>query len=121
MWWGVGLSLLVALGTLIFNSNAIVRPPQELEYKTRYLSNYPALCSLYQYTSSSDPDGEGTSSGRRRRRQDSEKERCVICLTEFGEGPLEKEFLPCFHCFHSQCIKVLTRYNRLCPVCRTKF
>ncbi len=49
----------------------------------------------------------------------SEKKNCVICLEDF----VKDEYLtclPCFHPFHSKCIKDWLKRSKDCPICKFK-
>ena len=44
---------------------------------------------------------------------------CSICLEEYS---LEEKicYLPCFHYFHSECIKNWTKKSNRCPLCNNE-
>ena len=47
----------------------------------------------------------------------SNSKSCVICMEDYEIG--EKIcYLPCFHYFHSECIRAWTKKSKNCPVCK---
>ena len=48
---------------------------------------------------------------------DAERKNCIICLTDFINGDRTTP-LPCFHMFHSDCIKSWLKDKTICPVCK---
>jgi len=44
--------------------------------------------------------------------------KCSICLEEYKEAD-ECVFLPCFHKYHSECIKTWLKKNNNCPICKS--
>ncbi len=49
----------------------------------------------------------------------SEIKECIICLTQLEKGT-KLIILPCFHVFHSQCIKDWLNNSIYCPLCKFK-
>lgn len=47
-----------------------------------------------------------------------EHKTCTICLAEF-ELDDEVKTLPCFHCYHKNCITTWLRQSATCPTCKT--
>lgn len=45
------------------------------------------------------------------------KNSCAICLEDY-EKDQEIRYLPCGHCFHSQCILQWLPNNKTCPFCK---
>jgi len=43
--------------------------------------------------------------------------KCTICLSAYTEGELMKS-LPCFHCFHTDCIEQWFKVSCCCPICK---
>jgi hypothetical protein len=43
---------------------------------------------------------------------------CSICLEHMVPNNNSKEFLPCFHSFHTTCISQWFLRSNLCPICR---
>ena len=50
---------------------------------------------------------------------DEEKKTCVICLQDFNNGE-KATILPCFHIFHTECIKNWFENENTCPICKFK-
>ena len=48
------------------------------------------------------------------------KERCSICLNEFQKND-QVYFLPCFHCFHVNCLRKWVKTQKNCPMCKFEF
>ena len=48
--------------------------------------------------------------------KNKEEEKCAICLEVFSIGD-KISYLPCFHFFHSSCIKNWIRIKNKCPFC----
>lgn len=46
-----------------------------------------------------------------------DREKCVICLTEFSDDDKVMK-LPCTHIFHDECVSRWLRVNRTCPSCK---
>ena len=45
------------------------------------------------------------------------KNQCMICLSNYRLG--DKQYiLPCFHIFHSRCLKTWMFQKRYCPICK---
>lgn len=44
---------------------------------------------------------------------------CTICLSAYTEGELLKS-LPCFHCFHTDCLDQWLKVSCFCPVCKNQ-
>lgn len=42
---------------------------------------------------------------------------CTICLEDFEKGQAMRT-LPCFHSFHSECVKEWLSKNKVCPICQ---
>ena len=49
--------------------------------------------------------------------KNKEENKCTICLKIFSIGD-KVSYLPCFHCFHSSCIKNWIRIKNKCPLCK---
>lgn len=49
----------------------------------------------------------------------SEIKECIICLMQLEKGA-KLIILPCFHVFHSQCIKDWLNNSIYCPLCKFK-
>ncbi|KAL1419862.1 hypothetical protein MTO96_004766 [Rhipicephalus appendiculatus] len=47
------------------------------------------------------------------------REKCSICLVAYRETDTLKQ-LACGHVFHESCVSQWLRWNRICPVCRTR-
>ena len=47
----------------------------------------------------------------------SESKECVICLDDYKIG-CKISYLPCFHFFHSLCIKNWIQQTKRCPICK---
>ena len=48
-----------------------------------------------------------------------DKKSCVICLSNYEIG--EKVMtIPCYHIFHTQCIKCWFKTKNTCPICKFK-
>jgi hypothetical protein len=50
---------------------------------------------------------------------DDDNKNCVICLQDFQNGE-KATFLPCFHIFHTECIKNWLQNENTCPICKFK-
>jgi hypothetical protein len=48
-----------------------------------------------------------------------ENKECSICLEDFAKGD-KICYLPCFHFFHSKCIKQWTERSKKCPLCNNE-
>jgi len=48
-----------------------------------------------------------------------DKTNCTVCLCDYEEGE-ELLSLPCFHSYHSVCIKNWMNKQDFCPICRCK-
>ena len=48
--------------------------------------------------------------------KDKEEIKCAICLENFSIGD-KISYLPCFHSFHSSCIKNWIKIKNKCPLC----
>ena len=46
-----------------------------------------------------------------------ENKRCTICLEDFKNND-EIIYLPCFHFFHKECIRIWLENSKFCPFCR---
>ena len=46
-----------------------------------------------------------------------ENKRCIICYEDFKDND-KGIFLPCFHVFHSNCIKTWLKNKDNCPLCK---
>ena len=45
------------------------------------------------------------------------KNQCMICLSNYKMG--DKQYiLPCFHIFHTKCLKTWMFQKRYCPICK---
>ena len=52
--------------------------------------------------------------------KNKDEDKCVICLEVFSIGD-KVSYLPCFHYFHSFCIKNWIRIKNKCPFCNNIF
>ena len=43
--------------------------------------------------------------------------KCTICLGDYKLGD-KISYLPCFHLYHSKCIKKWLKYSKNCPLCK---
>ena len=43
--------------------------------------------------------------------------KCTICLGDYKLGD-KISYLPCFHLYHSKCIKKWLKYSKICPLCK---
>lgn len=46
-----------------------------------------------------------------------EDKRCAICLEDFRVGDMIRT-IPCFHCYHTNCIDQWLREKAICPICK---
>ena len=46
-----------------------------------------------------------------------ENKTCVICYEDFKDNE-DAIFLPCFHFFHTKCIKEWLKKSDICPLCK---
>ena len=45
--------------------------------------------------------------------------KCPICLDDYQNGS-KIAYLPCFHSYHSKCIKKWLKYSKKCPICKNE-
>ena len=50
---------------------------------------------------------------------DNNNKRCIICLYDFVINDVAI-YLPCFHCFHKECISIWLEKKAECPLCKNK-
>ena len=74
---------------------------------------------LDSQTTESLPNEQFVNRGQPKAEAKKEEDECVICKCDYEDGEQLKR-LPCFHKFHSECIKEWFKRQNFCPVCRTE-